>query len=70
MNETAHLRIFSIDDRYRVETKNSSGNWNLAMIIFTDTGNIANYEDREFVNMSKLTPNENESPMDNEFARL
>ena len=70
LNEQAHLRIFSIDDRYRVETKNSSGNWNLAMIIFTDTGNIGNYEDREFVSMSKLTPNKNESPMDNRLARL
>ncbi len=70
LNETAHLRIFSFEDRYRVETKNTSGKWNLAMIIHPNKGTIANYEDREFVNMSKLTPNGNVSPMDNELARL
>lgn len=70
LNETAHLRVLSFEERYTVETKNSSGKWNLAMIIHTNTGTIANYEDRKFVNMSKITPNGEVSPMDNELASL
>lgn len=70
LNEAAYLRVFSFEDRYRVETKNPSDKWNLAMIIQTNTGTIANYEDRKFVKMSKLTLNGNAISHNNELARL
>jgi len=70
LNESAHLRIFSFEDRYRIETKNSSGKWNLAMIIQANKGTIANYKDREFVDMSQLEPNGNATSHDRKLASL
>lgn len=53
---TASMRIFSDGERYHVETKNSSGKWNLHMLIHPEKGIISNYKDRYFTGFSKINP--------------